>query len=380
VTVNSVAARWTLTAQSPTAEQRGTIVVLAALRLKKTAGSRIGRLIGAGDADEAEQLERHEVETTTGADGVLRAAGVSEFHFLLPRRKYNLTVTVESYDTPLISREAETKKVGQGMPAELATALPDEVWRVYVGSEHRLGEWLASSPKDMVWTFQPDFSMMQSLWLNACFTLPSPDSPITECPNPISRYCLDLTNASPWLRCKKVRRHKHDFTLTINHNYRETFERCGALHKERGSGTWITPQLVAALDSCRQQGGRLKVYSIELWEKSSGDLAAAIMALSVGDIFHDYTMATVKRDKRSPGAILTKVVGHLLTECGYKLWYWGFKNPYMAEYDENYGGLSMDSRRDFWPRWKAALSCASPCDLADRVRLGPEGTLDLATL
>jgi len=302
------------------------------------------------------------------------------FNFLLPRREYHLTLRVEGLDAPLLSREVETKSVGNGMPIALADALEDEVWRIYVGSEHLLGEWLADSPKDVVWTFKPDFSMLRSLWLNACFTLPSPESPITECPNPRSRYCLDLSRASPWLRGKKVRRHKDDFKLTVNGNYCETFTRCGALHREQGSGTWITEELVDALDRCRREGGKLKVYSIELWEKSTGSLAAAIMALSIGDIFHDYTMATMIRDKRSPGAILSKVVGHLLTECGYKLWYWGYKNPYMAEYDANYGGFLMDSRRDFWPRWKAALACLSPCDLTDRVRPGQEGALDLATL
>ena len=30
---------------------------------------------------------------------------------------------------------------------------------------------------------------------------------------------------------------------------------------------------------------------------------------------------------------MTQVVGHLLVEAGYTLWYWGYKNPYMAEYD-----------------------------------------------
>ncbi|OLQ06431.1 hypothetical protein AK812_SmicGene10276 [Symbiodinium microadriaticum] len=90
-----------------------------------------------------------------------------------------------------------------------------------------------------------------------------------------------------WLRSKKVRRHKHDFRLTaarlersVNADYQSSFEIC----------TWITPGLIQSLDKCRRE-----VYSVELWEKSSGNLAAVIMALSVGDIFHDYTTVPLGR-------------------------------------------------------------------------------------
>merc|ERR1711939_738586 len=96
-------------------------------------------------------------------------------------------------------------------------------------------------------------------------------------------------------------------------------------------------------------------------------MAAAIMALSLGDIFHDYSTVTFMRDDRSPGAILTKVVGHLLVESGYTMWYWGFKNPYMAEYDGAYGGTMMDNGREFWPKWQAAKTKAGSCDLAKHV-------------
>ena len=58
---------------------------------------------------------------------------------------------------------------------------------------------------------------------------------------------------------------------------------------------------------------------------------------------------------RSSGAS-HKVVGHLLTEAGYTLWYWGYKNPYMAEYEprnavvENMGEVvSFSARRGKQP-------------------------------
>merc|ERR1719473_2091917 len=100
------------------------------------------------------------------------------------------------------------------------------------------------------------------------------------------------------------------------------------------------------------------------------------------------------RDTRSAGAVLTKVVGQLLVECGFTLWYWGFKNPYMAEYDGEYGGVQLDNNREFWPRWQQAQlgvdsegrSRAQPRSLSELVSSkvdsgsGIEGKLDLGCL
>jgi len=344
VTVNSVVGRWTFVSENQPPASRCRLAVAATLRSAPRSGSFLGALArnGSGGSGD-EKRERLELEVDVGADGTLRASGESRFHFLRCGTKYKLTL---------------------------------EMHPVYVGPEHELGEWLAKDPQDFVWAWQPNFSLMRSLWLNACFTLPNEESPIAQCPNPLKRYCLDLTTTDHWLRGKKVKRHKNDFILTVNKDYPGTFMRCRKLHEDEDRGCWITKDLVEALDSCRREDNELKVYSIELWEKSTGNLAAAIMSFSVGDIFHDYTTACMLRDERSPGAILSKVTGHLLRECGYTLWYWGFKNPYMAEYDERYGGISLDNQA-FWPRWRVAREKVGTCDLASRI---PPGGLDLATL
>lgn len=372
-TVNSVTGRWSVEVGG--AEARRRLAIVATLEQKQ---AMLGLAIL--QSQKTSWQSRQEVEAIAGAVGALRASGVSAFHFLPRNQWFHLSLKLEGSDHVIVSREVQTHSIGHGLEPSLARRLPDDMWRIYIGREHELGEWLACAPQNFVWVFKADFALLRQLWLNACFTLPSPTSPITQCPNPSSRYCLDLTKATHWLGGKKVKRHKNDFTLTVNGDYRETFRRCGAEHSDRGQGTWITPELIDALDKCRREDGELKVFSIELWEKSTGELAAAIMALSVGDIFHDYTMATLKRDKRSVGAILSKVVGHLLVECGYTLWYWGFKNPYMAEYDNHYGGFLMDSQKDFWPRWKAALRMSPACDLATRVPSGSAHALDLASL
>mmetsp|Transcript_53951 Transcript_53951/g.101173 ORF Transcript_53951/g.101173 Transcript_53951/m.101173 type:complete len:403 (+) Transcript_53951:35-1243(+) len=330
---------------------------------------------------EAKREAAYLVQAEADASGRLMGSGQSAFHFLAPAQNYSFRLRLQGGSEPLVQQTLRTEAAGRGVPPWFASHIPREMWRTYVGPEHVLGEWLGHCPEDMVWCYMPDDRFLRLLWRNACFTLPAPHSPITQCPNPISRYCLDLTKAQPWLRSKKVRRFKADFRLTVNADYQKSFKLCEATHTEARRGTWITPGLIQSLDKCRQEDSHVKVYSIELWEKSTGRLAAVIMALSVGDIFHDYTTATMIRDSRSAGAILTKVVGHLLTEAGYTLWYWGFKNPYMAEYDGGYGGLEMNNGKEFWPRWRRAMELAGSaetCDLAKR--LAPGGGLDLALL
>ncbi|CAK9106178.1 unnamed protein product, partial [Durusdinium trenchii] len=325
-------------------------------------------------------LEGHQCckEVIAGPDGVI--SGVCEFHFLRPSQEYTFWLGREGSKDALLQRSVTTARCGRDTPFQMAMLIPPDMWTTYVGPEHQLGSWLGSCPEDMVWTVKPSFELLRALWRNACFTLPSRGSPITQCPNPISRYCLDLTKGQPWLRSKKVRRHKGDFRLTVNADYQQTFKHCERVHVETHRSTWITPDLIRSLDQCRQDNADLKVYSIELWEKSTGQLAAAIMALSIGDVFHDYTMATMIRDSRSAGAVLTKVVGQLLTEAGYTLWYWGYKNPYMAEYDGQYGGLLMNNEKDFWPRWRRAMDLASTPATPDLAQRVPAGGIDLSLL
>merc|ERR1719419_362883 len=182
VTVNSVVCRWSIEARNQSAGENRSLAVLTKLQLKGR-GQR-GRLDGLSgrrrDGDRDTWEERQQLEAQAGSDGTLRVAGLSEFHFLLPRRTYCLSLGVEGSQVPLLWREAQTLSVGRGLPAHLACTLAEETWILYIGQEHELGEWLAQSPESMLWTFRPDFAMLRKLWLNACFTLPDPNSPIVD--------------------------------------------------------------------------------------------------------------------------------------------------------------------------------------------------------
>jgi len=298
----------------------------------------------------------------------------AECHFLQADTVFDVVVVAGASE---IVSQGRTLASAQGFPLEIARRLPRSQWCSYVGDEHELGPWLAEAPTDWLWTFNPSIPMLRRLWRHACFTLLDKNNPMVQCPNPRDRYCLKLQAGQRWLKNKRVRRHKSDFFLTINKQFSETFQACAEYHAGTSGGTWITPDLILAMDRCRQEASdELRIWCIELWEKASGRLAACIMSLSVGCIFHDYTTATFVRDERSAGSLLARVLGLLLERSGYTLWYWGFKNSYMSEFDA-YGG-AMIPNREFWNLWEEQLGKESPADLCRSI--APGQTLDLAVL
>ena len=194
---------------------------------------------------------------------------------------------------------------------------------------------------------------------------------------------------SKWGKNKKLKRYKKDFYLSINYKFKEHLILCKDYHiekefekaqrekekekqeqKENDSniknknenknkdknekemdkedGTWITNNFIEILDKLRQNekdGDVLKFVTFELWEKETNEIVAASFAYITGSIVCDYTFMTLKRDHRSCGSILTKVVGHILQSCKYDFWYWGFRLDYMTDYDK-YGGKEIN-RKEF---------------------------------
>merc|ERR1711988_2075845 len=81
--------------------------------------------------------------------------------------------------------------------------------------------------------------------------------------------------------------------------------------------------------------------------------AAASFGLSIGAFFHDFSMCCLIKDKRSAGAILSKAIGALLTDCGVSIWYWGCKIGYMADY-EKHGAVEIP-RREYYESIRVAM-------------------------
>ena len=228
--------------------------------------------------------------------------------------------------------------------------------------------------------------------------------------NPDERYCIDLLYGEQngpgqkrrkvrWDRNKGMRKHLDDFRLTVNSQFELSLRKLRNYHIQEGKtgGTWCTEELIKlTVEMERRERERQREYLInlqakrnkkinnrdedvdkivtvdninlltppprmekdnnnrfvrhyifELWE--GHELVAVTAGFGIGRSFHDYSMATLKRDDRGIGHILTKTVGHLLTHCNYEIWYWGCKIGYMAQYDQ-YGGRNIE-KKEFLPRW-----------------------------
>ena len=119
----------------------------------------------------------------------------------------------------------------------------------------------------------------------------------------------------------------------------------------RAGGTWMSEQLLDVIVGQRAQAdASCRHHSFELFE--GNELVAVTLGYSIGRCYHDYSMATFVRDKRSLGHLLTKAQGHLLKNAGYSIWYFGIKGEYMKEFD-SYGGANLD-RIEFHRKWMKA--------------------------
>jgi hypothetical protein len=123
-------------------------------------------------------------------------------------------------------------------------------------------------------------------------------------------------------------------------------------HLDRGAGNWLTPEIIQQLHdlsaATAQRGGAgVRLYCFSLVERASNRVAASTFGFSSGGIFEDYTMCTLIRDHRSCGSILNKLVGCILQQVGFSLWYWGYEVEYMKEYISHYGAKHVD-RPEFY--------------------------------
>eukprot|EP00747_Dinoflagellata_sp_TGD_P058692 gnl/TRDRNA2_/TRDRNA2_151235_c0_seq2.p1 gnl/TRDRNA2_/TRDRNA2_151235_c0~~gnl/TRDRNA2_/TRDRNA2_151235_c0_seq2.p1 ORF type:complete len:191 (-),score=17.80 gnl/TRDRNA2_/TRDRNA2_151235_c0_seq2:33-605(-) len=171
-----------------------------------------------------------------------------------------------------------------------------------------------------------------------------------------------------WRSSKMLRRHGKDFEMSCNTNFIGHLRRCAAYHEARG-GTWISERLIKLLAHIhRDPTNRIRMYSFELWDKTSGELAAASFGFALGAFFHDFSMCCLVKDRRATGAVLSKTIGAVLTDVGVLDWYWGCKCAYMAEYEAH--GAKEISRSLYYRRIRHASAQELKCDPGDAIAQG----------
>ena len=138
---------------------------------------------------------------------------------------------------------------------------------------------------------------------------------------------------------KSVRKKSRKFAVTINKAFDEVVEGCRAQH---GSHCWLYPPLVDAfksimsaekVDAVIMEDGRrptnrtcpVRLYSLEVWNESTGELAGGELGYTVGSI---YTSLTGFAAEDSAGSVQLAALGRLLCRIGFSLWDLGMEMEY----------------------------------------------------
>lgn len=239
----------------------------------------------------------------------------------------------------------------------------------------RLGPWLLDVPGNYAYTTSMDQRFWVEMLEHGLFILPG-DQQIMSCPFPETPFLFKLQEdlgdgkaaGASWRKCKMLRRYSSEFDLTVNRDLVGHLRLCGEYHEERG-GTWISERFIDTIVSIHNDPqNQVKVYAFELWDRATGQLAAASFGLAIGSFFHDFSMCCLVRDRRSAGAILSKAIGALLTDCGVKDWYWGCMAEYMKEYKAH--GAQEVPRKEYYDRLRSAVKEPLRRDPAEAVRAG----------
>lgn len=98
---------------------------------------------------------------------------------------------------------------------------------------------------------------------------------------------------------------------------------------------WLTPafsELYKAVNQLPDHARRgVRFYSVELWHKASGKLAAGEIGYTVGSIYSSCTGFALKKEFPGSGTLQLCALGRLLRRCGFQLWDLGMEMDYKKE-------------------------------------------------
>jgi Leu/Phe-tRNA-protein transferase len=131
----------------------------------------------------------------------------------------------------------------------------------------------------------------------------------------------------------KVRKHAHNFVLSINRDFRGVV---AGIREQHGENCWFFPPLENALTdiaTCRYKlpsNCSVTVVSVELWSVGDNRLVAGEIGYTVGSIYT--SMTGFYRDSGS-GSVQLVCLGGLLRRLKFDLWDFGM----MMDYKKNIG-------------------------------------------
>lgn len=168
----------------------------------------------------------------------------------------------------------------------------------------------------------------------------------------------NLSTASSLHISKSTRKKAKRFMVTINKAFDDVVQGCREQH---GNRCWLYPKLVACFkaihensvvhamhiptdgtirpDIDQQQTRPVRVYSIEIWNAQTGQLAGGELGYTVGSV---YTSLTGFSRQDSAGSVQLLALGRLLESSGFTLWDLGMEMDYKLAL-----GCHLMPRRDF---------------------------------
>jgi Leu/Phe-tRNA-protein transferase len=155
---------------------------------------------------------------------------------------------------------------------------------------------------------------------------------------------------------RSVRKKAKRFHITVNTAFDRVVAGC---KKQHGRRCWLYPPLVEAFQNMNQQqpGGvpavvfdkeglhptgrecPVRLYSLEVWNASTGALAGGELGYTVGSI---YTSLTGFSEEDSAGSVQLAALGRMLCSLGFTLWDLGMEMEY-----KNSLGCHLMPRKQF---------------------------------
>lgn len=226
---------------------------------------------------------------------------------------------------------------------------PEVIWR----------DLIVRSPDEYFYSDSFDTSFWAWLFKRGLFALPHDD--VVLIPNPAKKFAFDLTRPVTWHVSRRMRKSGFVFSVIARDKSGSLFDTellsliqaCAEWHTRNGTSksTWIDPAFIHNVQCMLETCPEINFQAFTVTDTTSGKIAAISIGYKYRDAFMDFTACTLVRDNRSAGKQILIRQCEYLQARGVKLWYLGFKLPYMDS-------LSRDarefSRAEFQSVWDSA--------------------------
>ena len=122
---------------------------------------------------------------------------------------------------------------------------------------------------------------------------------------------------------KSVKKKAKKFEFTLNKAFDAVVKGCRSQH---GSHCWLHPALVHSFKKLHKNHSRsVRLYSVEVWNEGTGELAAGELGYTVGTI---YTSLTGFTAEDAAGSVQLASLGNMLAQNNFTMWDLGMEMSY----------------------------------------------------